>query len=210
MSGVQINGFVADGFERVRDAFLANFTEHGDVGAGCAVYVGGDLKVDLTGGVADPKTGDRRTPRTRCSWCSRPPRAPPPCAPTSSPTAGCSTSTPRSPPTGRSSARPASRTCRCAGCSATASACRSSTTPRRWPRSSSGTRSWRPRPADARVGARHQHGYHALTYGWLVGEVVRRVSGRAIGEFFAENVAGPLGLDFWIGLPAPSSTACRP
>ena len=56
MSGVQINGFVADGFERVRDAFRANFTEHGDVGAGFALYVGGDLKVDLTGGVADPAT----------------------------------------------------------------------------------------------------------------------------------------------------------
>jgi CubicO group peptidase (beta-lactamase class C family) len=45
------------------------------------------------------------------------------------------------------------------------------------------------------------HGYHALTYGWLVGEVVRRVSGRTVGRFFAEEVAGPLGLDTWIGLP---------
>jgi len=46
-----------------------------------------------------------------------------------------------------------------------------------------------------------RHGYHALTFGWLVGEVVRRVSGRPLGTFFAEEVAGPLGLDFWIGLP---------
>lgn len=45
------------------------------------------------------------------------------------------------------------------------------------------------------------HGYHALTYGWLAGEVVRRADGRRIGRFFAEEVAGPLGLDFWIGLP---------
>lgn len=45
------------------------------------------------------------------------------------------------------------------------------------------------------------HGYHALTYGWLAGELVRRVDGRRIGTFFAEEVAGPLGLDFWIGLP---------
>ncbi|MFC8533059.1 serine hydrolase domain-containing protein [Streptomyces sp. NPDC057249] len=44
--------------------------------------------------------------------------------------------------------------------------------------------------------------YHALTYGHLVGEVVRRVSGRSIGAFFAAEVAGPLGLDLWIGLPA--------
>jgi CubicO group peptidase (beta-lactamase class C family) len=46
-----------------------------------------------------------------------------------------------------------------------------------------------------------QHGYHALTFGWLVGEVVRRVSGKSLGTFFREEVAGPLGLDFWIGLP---------
>ncbi len=45
------------------------------------------------------------------------------------------------------------------------------------------------------------HGYHALTYGWLVGEVVRRVTGRSLGTFFAEEVAGPLGVEFWIGLP---------
>jgi len=45
------------------------------------------------------------------------------------------------------------------------------------------------------------HGYHALTFGWLVGELVRRVSGKTVGTFFADEVAGPLGLDFWIGLP---------
>jgi CubicO group peptidase (beta-lactamase class C family) len=44
-------------------------------------------------------------------------------------------------------------------------------------------------------------GYHALTYGWLVGEVIRRISGRTPGRFFADEVAGPLGLEFWIGLP---------
>ncbi|MGH9301327.1 MAG: serine hydrolase domain-containing protein, partial [Acidimicrobiales bacterium] len=45
------------------------------------------------------------------------------------------------------------------------------------------------------------HGYHALTFGWLVGELIRRISGRSVGRFFAEEVAGPLGLEFWIGLP---------
>jgi CubicO group peptidase (beta-lactamase class C family) len=45
------------------------------------------------------------------------------------------------------------------------------------------------------------HGYHALTYGWLVGEVIRRITGRSIGEFVADELAGPLGLDLWIGLP---------
>jgi CubicO group peptidase (beta-lactamase class C family) len=45
-------------------------------------------------------------------------------------------------------------------------------------------------------------GYHSLTQGFLVGEVVRRVTGRSVGEFFAAEVAGPLGADFAIGLPA--------
>jgi CubicO group peptidase (beta-lactamase class C family) len=44
-------------------------------------------------------------------------------------------------------------------------------------------------------------GYHSATQGYLVGEVVRRVTGRSIGTFFAEDVAGPLGADFHIGLP---------
>ena len=46
-----------------------------------------------------------------------------------------------------------------------------------------------------------RNGYHALTFGYLVGEVVRRVSGVSLGTFFRERVAEPLGLDFWMGLP---------
>ena len=45
-------------------------------------------------------------------------------------------------------------------------------------------------------------GYHAMTYGFLVGEVLRRVDGRTLGAFFQGEVAEPLGADFWIGLPA--------
>ncbi|MFI9823927.1 serine hydrolase domain-containing protein [Streptomyces sp. NPDC052013] len=45
------------------------------------------------------------------------------------------------------------------------------------------------------------HGYHALTYGWLVDELVRRVTGRGSGEWIADEIAGPLGLDLWVGLP---------
>jgi CubicO group peptidase (beta-lactamase class C family) len=45
-------------------------------------------------------------------------------------------------------------------------------------------------------------GYHAITQGYLIGEVVRRITGKTIGTFFREEIAGPLGADFWIGLPA--------
>jgi CubicO group peptidase (beta-lactamase class C family) len=44
-------------------------------------------------------------------------------------------------------------------------------------------------------------GYHAITQGWLVGEVVRRVTGRSLGTYFKEELADPLGADFHIGLP---------
>ena len=46
-----------------------------------------------------------------------------------------------------------------------------------------------------------QSGYHAITQGYLIGEVVRRISGRSIGQFFHEEIAGPLGADFHIGMP---------
>jgi CubicO group peptidase (beta-lactamase class C family) len=45
------------------------------------------------------------------------------------------------------------------------------------------------------------HGYHATTYGWLAGEIVRRVTGATLGSVFRTEVAEPLGLDYWIGLP---------
>ena len=46
-----------------------------------------------------------------------------------------------------------------------------------------------------------RNGYHMISFGWLVGEVVQRVSGKTLGQFFADEIATPLGLDFWIGLP---------
>ncbi|MGZ4702505.1 MAG: serine hydrolase domain-containing protein [Ilumatobacteraceae bacterium] len=45
------------------------------------------------------------------------------------------------------------------------------------------------------------HGYHALTFGWLAGELIRRTDGRSPGQFLADEIAGPLGVDLWIGLP---------
>jgi CubicO group peptidase (beta-lactamase class C family) len=66
------------------------------------------------------------------------------------------------------------------------------------------------------------HGYHALTYGYLVGEVVRRIDGRTLGRYFRDELAAPLGLDFHIGfgpeldarvadmIPAPASPPGAP
>jgi CubicO group peptidase (beta-lactamase class C family) len=55
-----------------------------------------------------------------------------------------------------------------------------------------------PQESDPRAG----DVYHAMTYGWLAGELIRRVDGRSVGTFFADEVARPLGLDVWIGQPA--------
>ncbi len=47
-----------------------------------------------------------------------------------------------------------------------------------------------------------EHGYHATTYGWLVGEVIKRITGVSVGTYFRREIGDPLHLDFWIGLPA--------
>jgi CubicO group peptidase (beta-lactamase class C family) len=46
-----------------------------------------------------------------------------------------------------------------------------------------------------------RHGYHAITYGHLVGEVIRRVDGRSVGAFLRDEVTGPLRADFFIAVP---------
>jgi CubicO group peptidase (beta-lactamase class C family) len=46
-----------------------------------------------------------------------------------------------------------------------------------------------------------KHGYHALTYGYLVGEVIRRISGKSVGRFLHDEITGPLGAEYFIGLP---------
>lgn len=52
--------------------------------------------------------------------------------------------------------------------------------------------------------------YHAVTYGYLVGEVIRRVSGKMPGKFIADEIAKPLGLELWIGLPAEQEHRVAP
>jgi CubicO group peptidase (beta-lactamase class C family) len=51
-------------------------------------------------------------------------------------------------------------------------------------------------------------GYHPVTFGYLAGEIFRRVDGRTLGAALREDVAGPLGLDLWIGLPASEDARC--
>jgi CubicO group peptidase (beta-lactamase class C family) len=52
------------------------------------------------------------------------------------------------------------------------------------------------------------HGYHARTYGWILGELIRRVSGESAGRYLRRAVCEPLGLDYWVGLPAAQIPRC--
>ncbi|MFE3635206.1 serine hydrolase domain-containing protein [Streptomyces cellostaticus] len=45
------------------------------------------------------------------------------------------------------------------------------------------------------------HGYHAQTYSWLTGELIRRITGRPVGDWIAEEIAAPTGAELWLGLP---------
>ncbi|MFM1751111.1 MAG: hypothetical protein RL119_73 [Actinomycetota bacterium] len=57
-----------------------------------------------------------------------------------------------------------------------------------------------------------QHGYHALTYGWLAGELVRRVdpAGRSLGQFVSDEIVTPVGGELWIGLPESQEPRVSP
>lgn len=54
------------------------------------------------------------------------------------------------------------------------------------------------------------HGYHVGTYGWLAGEVIRRITGQSVGRFVAYRIAHPLGLQMWIGLPEAMESRVAP
>ena len=197
-----INGWTATGFEGVRDQFEKNFADGLEVGAAFSAYHRGQKVVDLWGGIAD--VGDRTAvggghdhrrvldDEGRDGDLREPP----------GPGRSARRRTHRSPSTGPSSRRRARRASRSTTCSRIAPGWRGSTSQL----TLEDALAWEPmihalehqapvwEPGTA-------HGYHAVTYGYLVGEVVRRISGKSIGTYFRDEIAEPLGLDFWIGLP---------
>ncbi|MEU1163043.1 serine hydrolase domain-containing protein, partial [Streptomyces sp. NPDC005921] len=196
-----IHGEVADGFEGVREAFAANFDERGDIGAAVCVYRDGRPVVDLWGGVADPDTG-REWERDTLQLVY-------------SATKGVTaTAVHLLAQRGELDLdAPVAAYWPEFGVNGKADI------PVRWllshragvvgvepPVPVDAALDWDP-IVDA-VAAQppawvpgSAHGYHGRTFGWLVGEVIRRVSGRTPGRFVAEEIAGPLGIDFFIGLP---------
>ena len=195
----EIRGTVEPGFEQVREAFEENFDSHGEVGAAFSLYVDGKAVVNLTGGVTTEGT-EYDADTLQMVFSS-----------TKGATALCAHILaqrglldfdapvaeywPEFAAQGKGEIPVSWLLCHKSGLIDTSSRL-SLDDALDWDTVISAlaesTPVWEPGT---------QHGYHAVTYGWLVGEIVRRVSGKSIGDFFAAEVAGPLGLDFWIGLP---------
>ncbi|WP_033328947.1 serine hydrolase domain-containing protein [Streptomyces yerevanensis] len=197
-----IDGEVEAGFEPVREAFAANFARHGDIGAAVCVYRDGRPVVDLWGGIADPDT-DRPWTRDTLQLVY-------------SATKGV---------TATAAHLLAERGALDLDAPVAEywpefAANGKTEIPVRWllshqaglvaldqPVPLAEALAWQ--PMVAALAAQRPlwtpgtaHGYHGRTWGWLVGEVIRRVSGRTPGRFFVDEIGGPLGLDFFIGLPA--------
>jgi CubicO group peptidase (beta-lactamase class C family) len=196
-----IFGTVAPGFEPVRDAFAANFAAHGEVGAAVCVYRGGEPVVDLWGGLADRAAG-RPWQRDTTGLVF-------------SATKGVTAIVVHALVERGVLAldAPVARWWpEFAAAGKDAITLRDVLTHRAGLATVDGTftleqvLAWEPvvealaaQPIDPRT--RAQHGYHVRTYGWILGEVVRRATGRTLGRWFADEIAKPLALDFWIGLP---------
>lgn len=197
-----IQGAVAPGFEGVRDAFADNFRLHGEKGASLAVYVGGDRLVDLWGGVANPDTGAPWVEDTVGIMYSATKGATTILAHLLAQNGELDFDAPMS-----------AYWPEFAGGGKGAMPVRFAFThqaglpylddPLTRDEILDGRRVvevlerqtpiWAPGTA---------HGYHALTFGWLAGELIRRIKGEGMGEVFQNEIARPLGLDFYVGLPA--------
>lgn len=197
----EINGTVADGFGAVADAFERNFTEHGELGAAFSVVVDGEVKADLWGGIADQRTGRPWSADTLQLVFSTTKGAAAICiarlveAGLISYGDTVATYWPEFAASGKGEITIAQMMSHQAGLPYPVADLSFDDLIAVTPvveALAAQAPVWEPGT---------QHGYHAVTYGWLAGELLRRVDGRSLGTYFAEEVAGPLGLEFWIGLP---------
>ena len=196
--GVGIEGFVAPGFERVAEAFQINFTKDEELGAAFAAVRNGEPVVDIWGGLADARaqrpwsrdtlqlifSGSKGLLATMMLILIE--------------RGVVDLDAPVSrywPEFGKHDIlvrNVVSHTAGLPGNDAPLSLADLTDSVGMAARLAAQLRSDDPRAA---------HCYHALNFGWLCGEIIRRVSGRSPGRFFAEEIAGPLSLDLWIGLP---------
>ena len=197
----EVSGKVEAGFEAVEEAFRANFDVHGEVGAAFCLYVDGRPVVDLWGGVADVVTGRPWAEDTLALVFSTTKGVTAIAAHLLAQRGVLDLDAPAvdlwPELTGGGKERLTTRDL--LAHRAGLPVIDGTITPEEaltWPtvvgRLAASTPQWEPGTA---------HGYHAVTYGWLVGEVIRRATGRSLGTVVADELSGPLGLDLWVGLP---------
>jgi CubicO group peptidase (beta-lactamase class C family) len=200
--GTLLQGHVEEGWGKVADVFRANFEGNpGEVGAACCVYIGGRSVVDLWGGLADREAKQPWAQNTISAVASTTKGAAAICAHMLVQRGLLDLDAPVItywPEFGAAGKRHI---------------------PVRWllshqaglpivdgPLTFEEACAWDPviRALEAQKPeweAGTEHVYHSMTFGFLVGELVRRITGKSLGRFFADEVAGPLGLSAWIGLP---------
>lgn len=201
-SGTLVQGHVEEGWGKVADVFRANFAGNpGEVGAACCVYVGGRPVVDLWGGSADREANRPWNKDTISAVASTTKGAAAICAHMLVQRGQLDLDAPVVtywPEFGAAGKRQI---------------------PVRWllshqaglpivdgPLTFEEACAWDPviRALEAQKPEWEpgtEHVYHSVTFGFLVGELVRRITGKPLGRFFADEVAAPLGLSAWIGLP---------
>ncbi|MCX4543176.1 serine hydrolase domain-containing protein [Streptomyces sp. NBC_01565] len=211
---MNIQGDVAEGYEAVREAFVRNFEALGDRGAAVAVYRDGRRVVDLWAGTrdAEPADGDRGGPWTEGT-----------AQVVRSATKGVAAAVPLllhqrglldlDAPVGaywpefKAGGKDRTRVRDLLAHRAGVPALDRGLTPAEAADGMSGARAVAAQAPFWEPGA--EHGYHAQTFSWLLSELVLRVTGASLGKWLAEEVTGPLGLDFWIGLPEAEAAAGR-
>jgi len=198
---MKIEGTAKKGYERVAEAFKRNFESNGEVGASVCLTIGGETVVDLWGGVADPKTGAAWSKDTVSIVFSCTKGATAVCAHVLASRGKLDLDAPVIelwPEFGQKGKEHAT-TRMMLDHSVAVPALRDKV-------KDSGPYEWD--YMTGRLAAEEpfwvpgtRNGYHGFTFGWTVGEMVRRASGKSLGTFFQDEIAKPLGLDFWIGLP---------
>jgi CubicO group peptidase (beta-lactamase class C family) len=194
-------GVCKKGFERVAEAFAQNFAERGEIGASVCLTAGGETVVDLWGGVANARTNTPWTKDTVGIVFSCTKGATALCAHMLASRGKLDLDAPVTeiwPEFGQhGKERVTARMM--LDHSAAVPAVREKV-------KDDGPYDWT--YMTGRIAAEEpfwvpgtRNDYHGFTFGWTVGELVRRVSGKSLGTYFQEEVARPLGLDFWIGTP---------
>ena len=200
---IDIGGSVESGYEPVLHEFARNFDERGEIGAAVCVYRDGKAVVDLWGGVADPRTNAPWREETVVLVFSSTKGVTAVCANLLiergrlDPDATVASLWPEFAVNGKEAITVGDVLAHRAGLPYIEG---EFTLEQALDWDTMVTALARQAPVWA---PGEKHGYHMRTYGWLVGELVRRADPRhrTLGTFFREEIAAPLGLDFWIGLP---------